>query len=311
MNTCAGTADKVHTAYKVGVNLLDPTKMGLVQDQESPTKMPTPVTFQKVNGGSGCYLSTVWGKWTGMTDVDTFSFMLPSFCAPTLPAGTRSLFRLWLLPTGTSGNGSTATAGKVYLTDAADPAQMHIAELSGADYQDYAQLWPPADLTKQYLFSIEHPASAAGANDFYVVLVGSGVSNFVETNEVGNDMLSGAETPPKATQTGTHYYIDGDIVTDTDVDWWKVPVGTNTKVDVSCASQRGGSGLRGFTMTVVDAATPTTMIATATESATTDSYTGYQTIPNGVTNIGVKMSTAMPHDPNVTSSFYHCGIHLQ
>src|SRR5262249_18349513 len=79
---------------------------------------------------------------------------------------------------------------------------------------------PPADLTKTYLFSIEHAPGAPGTNDFYVAFVGGGVSNFVETNESGNDMLSGAETPPMATQTGTHYYVDGDIVTDTDVDWW-------------------------------------------------------------------------------------------
>src|SRR6185312_16332011 len=123
------------------------------------------------------------------------------------------------------------------------------------------------------------------------------------------DMLSGAEAPAKSTATGTHYYVDGDIVTDTDVDWWTVPVGTNTKVDLSCSAQRGGSGLRGFTMAVVDAANPTTMISSATESATSDSFTGYQTIPGGVTQLGVKMSTTMPHDPGVTSSFYHCGIH--
>jgi hypothetical protein len=310
-SSCAGTADKVHTAYKVGVNLLDPTKPSLVQDQESPGNMPTPVTFEKVSGGTGCYLSTIWGKFTGTTDVDAFSFTLPSYCMPSLPAGTRSLFRLYLLPTGPYEDGATTPAGKVYLTDAADPAQKHIAELSGADYQSYAYLWPPADLTKQYLFSIEHPPVALGANDFYVMLVGGGVSNFVETNEMGNDVLAGAETPSKATGSGNNYYVDGDIVTDTDVDWWKVPVGMSTMVDVSCGAQRGGSGVRGFRMDVVDAANPSTMIATATESATSDAYTTYQPIPAGVTQLGVKMSTTLPHDPAVTSSFYHCGIHLQ
>jgi Bacterial pre-peptidase C-terminal domain len=311
-STCAGTADKTNTVYKVGVNLLDPTKPGQVQDQEDAGSTPTPVTYAKVVGSSGCYLSTAWGKQTGMTDVDTFSFLLPAYCAPSLPAGTRSLFSLYLLPTGPYGNGSTTPAGKVYLTAAAaDAGQAPIAEISGADYQSYAQLWPPADLTQEYLFSIEHAPSAPGTNDFYVVLVGAGVSNYVETNEAGNDMLSGAETPPKSTQTtGTHYYADGDIVTDTDVDWWTVPVGTNTMVAVSCSSQRGGSGLRGFTMTVVDAANPTTMIASATESATSDAYTGYQPV-GGATQLGVKMSTTMPHDPSVTSTFYHCGIHLQ
>jgi hypothetical protein len=308
-SSCAGTADKTSTVYKVGVNLLDSTKPGLVQDQDAGGA-PTPVTYAKVVGGSGCYLSTVWGKLPGMTDVDTFSFALPPYCAPSLPAGTRALFSLFLLPTGPYGNGSTTPAGKVYLTDATDAGTTPIAEISGGDYQGYAQLWPPADLTKPYLFSIEHAPSAPGANDFFVVLVGSSISNVVETDETGNDMLSGAQAAAKSTQAGSHYYADGDIVSDTDVDWWTVPVGTNTMVDVSCGSQRGGSGLRGFTMTVVDAANPTTMIATTTESATSDAYTGYQPI-GSATQLGVKFSTTLPHDPNVTSSFYHCGIHLK
>src|SRR5262249_33191546 len=108
MSSCGGTADKAHTTYKAGVNLLHPTKPGPVQGQAS---MPTPVTFEKVNGGTGCYLSTVWGKFTGAMDVDSFSFTLPSYCAPTLPAGTRALFRLYLLATGTYANGSTTPAG--------------------------------------------------------------------------------------------------------------------------------------------------------------------------------------------------------
>jgi hypothetical protein len=81
-------------------------------------------------------------------------------------------------------------------------------------------------------------------------------------------------------------------------------------VDVSCSAQRAGSGVRGFTVEVVDASAPSTQIGAAIETAFTDAYSTYQPIPAGVTELAVRMSTTMPHDPSVTSSFYHCAIHL-
>jgi hypothetical protein len=229
---------------------------------------------------------------------------------PALPAGTRSLHLFYLLPTGPYANGSTTPAGKVFLVDAADPAQQHIAEISGAAYQEHALVSPPADLTKQYRFSVEPPPVALGANPFYVVLHGAGASGYVETNELGNDTLAGAETPPQDSGPGTHYHFEGDMATDADVDWWKMPVGPSTMVDVSCSAQRAGSGVRGLAIDVVDASAPSTEIASAIETAFTDAYSTYQPIPAGVTEIAVKISTTLPHDPTVTSAFYHCEVDL-
>src|SRR5262249_18349512 len=79
---------------------------------------------------------------TGTADVDTFSFTLPSYCAPSLPAGARSLFSLYLLPTGPYADGATTPPGKGYPPDAAHPGPP-IAQTSGSAYPDYAHLLPP------------------------------------------------------------------------------------------------------------------------------------------------------------------------
>jgi hypothetical protein len=114
-----------------------------------------------------------------------------------------------------------------------------------------------------------------------VLLHGPGVSNPVETNDAANDMLSGAEMPAKdPNQSGYHYYVDGDILTDADVDWWQVPVGTSTQVSVSCSAQRGGSGVRGFEIDVVDVAAPATLISTIIESAFLNASTTYTAMPD-------------------------------
>jgi hypothetical protein len=88
------------------------------------------------------------------------------------------------------------------------------------------------------------------------------------------------------------------------------PVGAATKVSISCAAQRQGSGLRGLNADAFDPATMTAL-ATLLETASSDAYTGDQPIPPGVQDIAVSLSTTVPHDPTVSSSFYRCGIHLR
>jgi hypothetical protein len=310
---CAGTADKDNTAYAVGIVEIDPTKAGNVLDAETgdDAAHATPVTFAKAS--SGYYLSLLYGGYTSASDVDVFSLTVPAD-AVTVPAGSRGVVSLWLLQAGVSGNGSTTPPGKVSLVDPADPTK-HLAEVNGTDQPaTWTRMWPAVDLAKPYLVFVEHPAAAAGAHDFYVLLQGQGYSNPMETDDAANDVLATAEKPVDAPDTATgahHYYVDGDLVSDTDVDHFQVPVSAGTTtIAVSCAAQRGGSGVRGFTVDILDA-TGATTIGTITETATTDAYTGYVTIPAAATSLVVRMSAKMPQDPGITGKYYHCGIHLQ
>ena len=307
---CLGTADKTNTTYQVGINQLDPMKAGTVEDAEAAGNAPTPLTYAKQQGG-GYFETVIYGTFDSAMDSDAFSFTLPSD-AFTIPAGTRGKVTFYVAPAGTSGDGSTTPAGKVYLTDpnASDPSQ-HIAELYGPNYTNTPRLEPPLDLTKPYVVWVEHPSTSASTNDFYVMLQAWGATAPVEVDEAANDTIAGAEMPADTPNAaGHHYYVEGDIASDTDVDNWQVPVGTSTQVLVNCGAQRAGSGVRGFTVDTFDPATMT-MVSTVTELASSDAFTGYQMIPAGVKNLIVQMSTTLPHDANVTSSFYHCGIHLK
>jgi len=303
-STCLGTADKAHTTYTVGINQLDPMALGTVEDAEAAGNAPTPLTFAKASSGK-YYLTEIYGTFDSATDVDAFSFTVPAD-AVTLPPGTRGEIEFYVAPAGTSGDGSTTPAGNVYLTDpsAADPTQ-RVAELYGPNYTgETPTLAVQADVTKPYVFWVEHPSTAASTNDFYFVLQGGGTSNPLETNDAANDTVAGAEMPMDQPDKsgGHHYYIAGDISTDTDVDDWEVPVGTATQIAVSCGAQRNGSGLRGFKAEALDPATMSS-VTMIVENATSDADTGYQPIPSGVQSIVVSLSTTMPHDPNVTSSY--------
>lgn len=318
--SCLGKADKDSTTYSLSIAKVDPTKNGNIKDKEpgnDPTKA-TPLTYAKSSTGS-YYLSVVYGSFTAASDIDVFSFTVPAD-AVMVPPGARGVVSFWPMPASASGNGSTTPIGKMYVTDTLDPTK-HLAELSGTDYvtQGTGRMWPPLDLTKKYLLWVEHPASAAGANDFYFVLNGQGASNPVETNEAANDKLTTPEMPTDAPDMngGHHYYVDGDLINNAmDVDHWQVSAGTATQIAVSCAAQRGGSGVRGFTIDVIDPATamndagPINKVGTVTESATMDAFLPYTAIPGGATKLVVKLS-ATSQDPVVTGTFYHCGIHLK
>ncbi|APR77429.1 Rhs family protein [Minicystis rosea] len=310
-STCQGTADKDSTSYTVGVVAIDPTTDGNIENAETGNDpaSATPMTYAKANSGS-YYLSLAYGTFKDATDVDVFSISVPPD-AVQLAADERGLVSFWLLPAGTSADGSTTPTGRMYLVDP-DDLTKSIAEINGVDWQTAPRMWPAVDLTKDYLLFVEHPAMAAGANDFYIFLHGSSPSNPVESNEAGNDDPSTPEQPLDVPDTSGahHYYIDGDLINGaSDVDHWSVPVGTSTQIAVSCSSQRGGSGLRGFQIDVFDPVSKDA-VAYVKETAKSDAYTGYQTITPGATSLIVKMSAAS-QDPNVTSSFYHCGIHLQ
>jgi hypothetical protein len=314
---CAGKVDKDTTSYSLSVAKIDPTTKANVKDAETgnDAASATPFTYSKSSTGT-YFLDVVYGTYKDATDIDVFSFTVPAD-AVTLSAGARGVVSFWPLPSGTNADGSTTPVGKIYVTDTVDPTK-HLAEISGTDFQTSgtARLWPALDLTKPYLLWVERPAGAAGANDFYFVLNGQGSSNPVETSEAANDVITTPEVPADAPDMngGHHYYIDGDLINGAmDVDHWQVPVGTSAQIAVSCAAQRGGSGVRGFTIDVLDAGNDggaPTKVGTIMESATTDAYLPYMAVPAAASHLVVKLS-ATSQDPVVTSSFYHCGIHLK
>lgn len=309
-STCSGPEDKSNTTYSLSVIALDPTAAGNIEDDESLPNVP--VTFSK--SSSGYYLSVIYGTYTDATDVDVFSMTIPAD-AVNPPAGTRTTITEYLLRSGKNGNGSTTSIGRVYVTDAADATNTPIAMLNATDFSNRTpRLQPPLDFSKDYLLWVERPAGMVGTNDFYFLLHGQGYSNPLEADDAGNDMPAGAEVLT-LDNNGVSYFIEGDFTSDTDVDHYAVSAPSGTmQVAFACTAHRSGSGARGF-LGELHYTDPSTMmdklLVNSLESAQNDAFTNYVNLPAGVTDLVFKVAVTKPQDPNVSSSFYRCGVHFQ
>jgi hypothetical protein len=310
---CQGTADKTQTSYSLFVVPIDPTVPGNVLDAEkgNDAASATPISYAPAQGG-GYYLTIVGGTYASQSDVDVFKFHIPAD-AVKVPAGHRSGATTYLLPAGTNGNGSTTSAGKIYIVDPANPMK-RVAEITGTDYLGTAgALGSPLQHDKDYLLFVEHPGNALGSNDFYLLLHGPGYSNPLETNEAAND---DPKTPDPTTASMASYYVEGDLINGgMDLDHYAMTSAPGTtKVSIACTAQRAGSALRGFTGELFYNDAMSGMpksVASVVETATKDAYSGVFNLPSGVTSYVFKASSAQSADPNITSAFYRCGIHFQ
>ncbi|MFO0551045.1 MAG: PPC domain-containing protein [Polyangiaceae bacterium] len=306
-SNCAGTADKSNVDYSLILTDLDPAMDGIVESVESQAN--TPITFASAGAGQ-YYLSLVYGFFDTDTDSDVFSLQIPADAVSPGP-NERSIVSEYTLPSGVSGNGSTTKLGRMYLTDAADATNTPIALIDGKNYTGSAQLSPALDFSKTYLLWVERPAnSTLGANDFYFFMHGQSTSNPLELDELGNDTPAGAET---LLASGASYYVEGDLAPDADVDHFLVDTTGFTQAAFACTAQRSGSGLRGFRaeLRYTDPNTSAdTLLVGANEGAISNSASNYVNLPNGVSQLIFKVRATSAHDPNVTSSFYRCGVHL-
>lgn len=303
--------DKLNTGYSLFVQELDPTDLGNVEDIEAgnDATSPTLVTYAPTGNG-GYYLSLLYGTFTSQTDVDVFEIAVPGDVPATIPSDASGVLGHYLLPSGTSGDGSTTMMGRVWLTDAADPT-VRLAEISQSNYAGNASLSPHLDFTKTYHLWIEHAGTAAGTNDFYILLESLGYSNPLETDESGNDQVATAEVL-FSDSTGSSYYVEGDLINGAaDVDHFRVSVPSGaTQFSYACTAQRAGSGLRGFKGQMLRGDGSPITGTIVNETALKDAYTNYYNIPAGETELVFKVA-ATSQDPVVTSSFYRCGVHFQ
>jgi hypothetical protein len=308
--------DKINTTYSLLPLVLDPSADGNVMDIEAGDDAANPTLLSySPTGNGGYYLSILWGGFTDQTDVDVFQFTVPPDIPPTIPAGSGGVVTHYLLPAGTSGDGSTSKMGKVWITDSPDPSS-RLAEVDQANFTGVARLSPHLDFTQTYYLWVEHPNQAAGTNDFYFMLHGLGYTNPLEADEIGNDLPDTAE--PLVISAGQpSYFVEGDLVAaPADVDHFKVdvPSGT-TQVAFACTAQRSGSGLRGFTGQLlaydsVNMSWNPVVGSLVGESATKDAYSNYMNVPAGAAELVFKVA-ATSQDAVVTSSFYRCGVHFR
>lgn len=321
---CSPAADITTFDYGVAGLPIDPAKFNSIFTETEPNDNPpgdpaSPVEYEKSMSG-GYYQSIGYGAFANADDRDVFSFTVPTDVAV---SEGRATCNFDFYPTGTSGNGSTADTGILaYVTTEADPnTTIAMVDVTMADPKSGSLpgIGMPCTFGTKYLFWFERGGVTAGKNDFYVFTHSGGGSNPLEAETEAmpntNDKATTAEKMPMYDNMdgSFSYFIDGDLVpasADMDVFAIDIPAGsTIATVSVACGAQRLGSGLRGFRATVLDDKENQVGMAISTESDGSDAQISDIAVPAGATRLYLKLE-ATSQAPDVTSSFYRCGVHL-
>lgn len=313
---CAPSADILNYDYALGVVEIDPTLKSIAAEVEpnNDAATATAVEYDK-NAQGNYYLSLQWGMVDPETDIDVWSFTVPTDAKV---QDGRATCNFDFLPGGDTGNGSTLSTGLIaYVTTAADPL-VKLAETDVLAGKEAASVSMPCTFGENYLLFVTRPAnSTKGENDFYFTYHNGGGSNPLEAEAQPGAMQGTNETAATAEAltavpngTTTSFFVEGDIQAAADVDFFNVdvPAGTAT-VSVACSGQRLGSGVRGLSATVYKA-DGTTMITggTGTETAADDILISQKSV-GAETKLKIKVAAASL-DANVKGTGYRCGIHL-
>lgn len=302
---CSDPAAITNPNYTLYVGELAFTTPGEVKEAEPNNDAATAssITFAPVANQTGhFYLTALHGTFESETDIDVYSLTVPANLA--IDAGSRAVVSFNPQPGGTDGNGSSTMPGEVYLTTKADPATI----IAQVDVSLGANLGVPVTVGTDYLVFEKRVAAPSGAHDFYFDLPGVATGNPVEQSESANDLAATAEALTESTGS---YYIEGNLTSITDTDHFSVivPPSEADTISVACTAQRSGSGLRGFTMAVLNGDGSAVSGATQTETANDDALIDAVATPSGQTKLIVKL-TATSQDAAVSSTFYRCGIHF-
>jgi hypothetical protein len=313
---CVSPQQKTHTQYELQIYGKDPSQGNVV---EFPVPMPgntaataIPVKFQKLSGQTNYRRTDVFGFFQTATDVDWFSFTPPSDTP--VPAGRLTMF-ITPVPAGATEDGSTEGIGAVTVYDGT--GKTTLAQVNGSVLQAYGafgqRIDVPVTAGTPYLYSVARNDGIVGSNDFYVTWALSSYGSPLEMQNATNGTVAGAEALTLVSSASlAAYYVDGDLTpAGTDVDYFSAAVPANlpatATVYASCGGQWYGSGLRGMTIALRDAAG--NMLTSGTETATEYAYTSQVAVPAGAQSVFLEVSGGS-QDPVVTGTYYSCGVYF-
>lgn len=314
---CAPVAKITKKNYSMYISEIKFTDAGEVKETEPNENetQATALTYKKnPNQAGSYYLTTMMGTFSSATDVDTYSFTVPTDI--TVASGSRLNGSLYTQEGGTTGNGSTTSPSEIWIAEKAAPtvvlAKVDFSKKDTKSNQGQS-IDVPLIAGKEYVAFYKRVANPTGGNDFYFDLSGFGAGNPVEKETAGqNDTLATAEALTMATgQTGS-YFVEGDLAATTDVDHFKanVPASNSQTVSVACGAERSGSGLRNFKVELLKSDGSAVTGGAIVESATQDALLSQLTTPTGQAFLVVKLS-ASSMDATVKGTYYRCGIHFR
>jgi hypothetical protein len=256
------------------------------------------------------------GNFRTATDTHVFAFTPPADAS--LLTGTRMRAEFFVQPIGAAnGDGSTA-AVKAWVT-ATDGTTI----LAAANEGTYGNSRTPPNYnldlslpvtagTPYYLFVQNTDASSVPATDYYYVdhFIGSFYIDPAELEGAAasgvNDTMATAELLAHPAQTPDSYFVDGNLATAADVDWFEVdPPSTDNMVGLECRAVREGAGFAGFTATLYAADGMTAIGSIGPETASAEIFADFA-VPSGTAKAYLKV-TATSIDTTDTGNSYRCG----
>ena len=306
---CAGTADKLVTSYVAYLDeFVDLPDDGVTAEIEMGDNAENAKAIEFEELDASWYLATYWGTFRDESDVDVFSFMLPAGIS--VPPDRRSEGRIYIMPTGSTGSGSTATMGNMWIAEANNPEK----KLAQVDAYRQPKFVPILESDKQYLLFVDRPATVTAANDFYFVRHYIWYSNPLEkeTGTGQNDTPTTAE--PIAINGATFRgYIAGDLFPNgPDIDQFKasVPPGNGLKyVGAICGARVNGSSLRDMKLTL-RASDGALLDVGASSIEKINDYAYVEGVPIGNNNEIILEVAASKIDPTIAQTYYSCSIHF-
>ncbi len=303
--SCAAPQAKSQTDF--AVVLLNNAQLSppFAQAESEPNDVKTAanlVTYE--TNSQGKYLiSSLVGQLASSDKGDWYALQPPSD-VPVTEGRATAYFTTWTpgLPLGTGSSLTSMTASLVDATGAV------VAQLTS----DAPRLSVPVKLGTKYYLQLSAGQSSGSGKPFYVVDHYTGGSNPLEKQEQANNSLATAEplaTPVAGAGGSKVAYIGGDLIDQgSDVDYFSVavPSGLN-KLSVYCGAASTGSGLQGFSVSVLNSAGQPVSGGSGTESGDTLVLTK---VAVSGSKILVKLS-ATGQNPSVTGTFYQCGFVFQ
>jgi Bacterial pre-peptidase C-terminal domain len=303
--------------------VLDTDKVTVPEAFEKPepnndAATATQVPYKVVSGTNyGFYF--VDGAFKDATDVDAFDLKIPANVSTALNQRPHAHF--WLQPIGSDNGTGAAANARLQLFDIANPGTP-IAEVNQSNYgaggaNGPAEFSVPVLAGHEYTLLVSNASATATPTKDYYFLQHYAGSYWLEVAEASPDANDDLMKPEALKLLNTndpgHYFVDGDLSSDTDVDYFSMDIPSTAKlIAMECAAQRLGSGLRKPKWTLLKTdGSKISADSELTESATVDGNIGYTTdikLPTGTTKVLLKVESTSPRDPKVTGTYYRCRI---
>jgi hypothetical protein len=310
---CSDAAMITHKDYRFTAFLLDDAEDGNVGDTEGgDDKATNPNIIEEsdyVPNTTGVYFATVqFGTFNDNSDVDVYRVILPADINH-----DSVLYGAFFIngPEGIeNGTGSSANIGLAWIENDAGERIAEIDHSAGMEVVS-RDIRAPMVAGDTYWLYVQHPGGAAGSRDFYLFNHNGTDSNELEANEVLNNTASTAD--PLTTMANGELqstFVGGDLL-DGDTDHFIVqkPSGFTGTLSVACGAWRQGSGVRGFSVDVLDETGLTTISSSPPEDETEDLLLDEVDV-DGEDAVIVKFTANPLGSTTVTSRFYQCGIHF-